>query len=637
MSFRFPAFRTLSLAVALGLPVAAAAQSDTRPADGSTTDLDEVIVTGTRTEVSVRDSLVPAQVIGRAEIERSQARSLAELLRGRAGVGFSNQGGLGKITTLNLRGTESDHVLVLIDGVRIGSATAGLPALQDLPIDQIERVEIVRGPRSSLYGSEAIGGVIQIFTRRGGKGLSRHLRVGGGSNNLREASGGFSYGGERGWIGADAAYQKTDGINACRGRGPDPSIPFDFGAGCFTDEADRDGYRNVSLNVRGGLRFGEAWTLEGNFLNADGENEYDGSFVNRSETLQQVIGGKLRYAPSEKLNVVLSVGRNKDHSDDYLDEVSMGFFQTRRDMASLQADFGLAEGQLLTAGLDWQDDVVKSDTEFTGTSRDNKAGFVEYQGTFGAHQLQASVRQDDNEQFGDHATGSLGYGLSLGKGLKLTASYATGFKAPTINDLYYPFFGNPDLEPESSKSLNVGIAQYADSWNWTFNVFENRVDDLVSYDSSIFLPNNIDKARIRGAEFTFDTQIASFDISTQLSHVDPRNRTRATPTGSDNFNYDNLLARRARNSGRIDVDRRFGDFRIGTTFTGASHRYDDAANQVRLAGYGTVDLRVEYAINHEWTLQARANNVFDREYETVAWYNQRGREYGLSLRYQAQD
>lgn len=635
MSFRFPAFRTLSLAIALGLPVVAAAQSGGSITDDNATDLDEVIVTGTRTEVSVRDSLVPAQVIGRAEIERSQARSLSELLRGRAGVGFSNQGGLGKITTLNLRGTESDHVLVLIDGVRIGSATAGLPALQDLPIDQIERVEIVRGPRSSLYGSEAIGGVIQIFTRRGGKGLSRNFRVGGGSNNLREASGGFSYGGERAWLGASAAYQKTDGINACRGTAGDSANPF--GAGCFTDEPDRDGYRNVSLNVRGGLRFGNAWTLEGNFLNADGENEYDGSFVNRSETLQQVIGGKLRYAPSDKLNVVLSVGRNKDHSDDYLDELFMGVFQTRRDMASLQADFGLAEGQLLTAGLDWQDDVVKSDTEFTGTSRDNKAGFVEYQGTFGKHQLQASLRQDDNEQFGDHATGSVGYGLSLGKGLKLTASYATGFKAPTINDLYYPFFGNPDLKPESSKSLNVGVAQYADSWNWTFNVFENRVDDLVSYDSSIFLPNNIDKARIRGAEFTFDTQIAGFDISTQLSHADPRNRTRTTPTGADNLNYDNLLARRARNSGRIDIDRRFGDFRIGTTLVGASHRYDDAANQVRLAGYGTLDLRVEYAINDEWTLQARANNVFDREYETVAWYNQRGREYGLSLRYQAQD
>lgn len=615
---RSPVLRTLSLAVALCLPGLALAD-----AGGDATNLDEIVVTGTRTEVAVRDSLVPVQVLDREQIQRSQARSLLDLLKGRAGISLSNQGGLGKITTLNIRGTESDHVLVLIDGVRIGSATAGLPALQDLPIDQIDRVEIVRGPRSSLYGSEAIGGVIQIFTRRGGKGLSRNFRVGAGSNDLREASGGFSYGGERGWIGADAAYQKTDGINACRGSGT-------LFQGCFTDEPDRDGYRNLSLNVRGGLRFGNAWTLEGNFLNADGESEFDGSFTNRSETLQQVIGGKLRYAPSERLNVVLSVGRNKDHSDDYRNEVFMGFFQTRRDLASLQADFGLAEGQLLTAGLDWQDDIVKSDTEFAGTSRDNKAGFVEYQGSFGAHQLQASLRNDDNEQFGDHTTGSLGYGLVLGKGLKLTASYATGFKAPTFNDLYYPFFGNPDLKPEESRSINLGIAQYADAWNWTFNVYQTKVDELVSYDAAIFLPNNIEDARIRGAELTFDLRFAGFDLSTQLSHTDPRNRSAGN-------NYDNLLARRARNTGRIDLDRSFGAIRTGLTLNAAGERYDNAANTVRLGGYATLDLRVEYAINPSWTLQARANNVFDRAYETIAWYNQPGREYGLSLRYQQAD
>ncbi|WP_454828685.1 TonB-dependent vitamin B12 receptor [Pseudoxanthomonas wuyuanensis] len=615
---RSPVLRTLSLAVALCLSGTALAQSG-----DATTELDEIVVTGTRTEVAVRDSLVPAQVIDREQIQRSQARSLLDLLKGRAGISLSNQGGAGKITTLNIRGTESDHVLVLIDGIRIGSATAGLPALQDLPIDQIDRVEIVRGPRSSLYGSEAIGGVIQIFTRRGGKGLSRHLRIGGGSNDLREASGGFSYGGERGWLGADAAYQKTDGINACRGSGT-------LFQGCFTDEPDRDGYRNLSLNVRGGLRFGSAWTLEGSFLNADGENEFDGSFTNRSETLQQVIGGKLRYAPSERLNVVLSVGRNKDHSDDYLGEVSTGFFQTRRDLASLQADFGLAEGQLLTAGLDWQDDVVKSDTEFAGTSRDNKAGFVEYQGSFGAHQLQASLRNDDNQQFGNHTTGSAGYGFAFGSGFKLTASYATGFKAPSFNDLYYPFFGNPDLKPEESRSINLGIAQYADAWNWTFNVYQTKVDELVSYDAAIFLPNNIEDARIRGAELTFDIRFAGFDLSTQLSHTDPRNR-------SVGGNYDNVLARRARNTARIDLDRGFGAFRTGLTFNAAGERYDNAANTARLGGYATLDLRVEYAINPSWTLQARANNVFDRDYETVAWYNQPGREYGLSLRYQQAD
>ena len=621
MQQRSPAFRSLAVAIALALPALGHAQAST-----DATELDEIVVTGTRTEVSVEDSLVPVQVIDREQIERSQARSLAQLLQGRAGIGLSNQGGLGKITTLNIRGTESDHVLVLVDGVRVGSASAGLVAFQDLPIDQIERVEIVRGPRSSLYGSEAIGGVIQVFTRRGGKGFSPHFRLGTGSHSLREASAGFSNNGERGWITANAAYQETDGFNACRGRGPDPAIPFDFGAGCFTDEPDDDGYRNLSLALRGGVKLADAWTLEGNFLNADGESEFDGSFTNRSETVQQVLGGKLRYAPSEKLNVVLNVGRNQDKSDDFLDEAYMGRFETVRDQASLQADFALAEGHLLTAGLDWQQDEVESDTSFDETQRDNKAAFVEYQGRAGRHQWQASARSDDNEQFGDHTTGSLGYGFAFGDRLRFNATYATGFKAPTFNDLYYPFFGNPDLKPEASESLNLGVSQYAERWNWTFNIYETRVDDLVSYDAAIFLPNNIDKAHIRGAEFTYSTTLAGFDVSAQLSHVDPRN-------DSDGFNHDNLLARRARNTGRLDVDRAFGAFRIGTTLNGASHRYDDAANTVRLGGYGTVDLRAEYALNPEWTLQARATNVLDREYETIAWYNQPGREYGLSLSY----
>lgn len=609
----------LALAVAMALPFAVQAQQ--------ATDLDEVVVSGTRTEVAVEDSLVPAQVIGRDAIQRSQARSLGELLQGRAGISIANQGGAGKITTLNLRGAESDHVLVLVDGVRMGSATAGLPALQDLPIDQIDRVEIVRGPRSSLWGSEAIGGVIQVFTRRNTGKVRPNFRVGVGSDSTREASAGIGGGIGRGWFGADVAYTRTDGFNACRGRGPDPSIPFDFGAGCFTDEPDRDGYRNTSANLRGGYAFTDTLTLEANALRADGKSEFDGSYTNRSETVQQVLGTKLRYAPSDKVNLLLSLGRNDDKSDDFHDHVQSGYFQTRRYVASAQGDFTVAANQLLTAGIDWQDDRVESDTLFDVTQRDNLAGFVEYQGRFGAHQLQASVRNDDNEQFGNHTTGSLGYGFGFGNGLKLTASVATGFKAPSFNDLYYPFFGNPGLKPEESESVNLGIAQYRDDWNWTFNVYQNKVDQLISYDAAIFLPNNIDEARIRGAEFTVDFTLAGFDIATQLSHTDPRNR-------SAGINHDNLLARRPRNTARIDVDRAFGDFRTGVTFNAAGERYDNLANTDRLGGYSTLDLRLEYAIAPAWTLQAKVGNVFDRDYETVAWYNQSGRTYGLSLRYQ---
>ncbi len=626
MQQRNPVSHTLALAIALALPASAFAQ-----ASGDATELDEIVVTGTRTDVAIEDSLLPAQVIDREEIERSQARSLPDLLKGRAGINMTNQGGAGKLTTVFLRGAESDHVLVLVDGIRIGSATAGLAMFQDLPVDQIERIEIIRGPRSSLYGSEAIGGVIQIFTRKGGLGFEPHLRIGGGSNNLREASAGFSNRGERGWISAEGAYQETDGINACRGSGT-------LFQGCFADEPDLDGYRNVSVSLRGGFKLNDALTLEGNFLNADADNEYDGSIFggNETETTQQVLGSKLTWTPNASVKVTAQAGRSADKSDAYFRQAGVrnyvNTFDTRRDTAALQADFAFATNQLLTVGGDWQQDQVTSTTAFSIDSRDNTAAFVEYQGKFGAHQLQASVRNDDNEQFGNHATGSLGWGMSLGGDFRLNASYGTGFKAPTFNDLYYPFGGNPELEPEASKSLNLGIGQYADAWNWTFNVFETRIDSLTGYDSFFNLVQ-VDEARLRGAEFTFATSIAGWDLSTQLSYVDPRADARLTAEGTANPNYGNLLPRRAPRTGRIDLDRGFGAFRFGTTLNGASARYDDAANNVRLGGYGTVDLRVEYAVNADWSLQARANNVFDRDYETIAWYNQPGREYGLSLRY----
>ena len=596
------------------------------------TDFDEIVVTGTRTEVALEDSLVPAQVVDREEIERSQARSLQDLLKGRAGVNFTNQGGAGKLTTLFLRGAESDHVLVLVDGIRIGSATAGLAMFQDLPVDQIERIEIIRGPRSSLYGSEAIGGVIQIFTRKGGVGFEPHFRIGAGSHSLREASAGFSNRTERGWISAEGAYQETDGINACRGSGT-------LFQGCFADEPDLDGYRNVSVSLRGGVNVNDALTLEGHFLNADANNEYDGSIFggNETETTQQVLGSKLTWTPGDRVKLTLQAGRSADKSDAFFREAGtrsyVNTFDTRRDTASAQADFAFAQGQLLTAGGDWQRDEVTSTTAFTIDSRDNTAAFVEYQGQFGAHQLQASVRNDDNEQFGNHTTGSVGWGMALGSDFRLNATYGTGFKAPTFNDLYYPFGGNPDLEPEESRSLNVGIGQYASAWNWTFNVYETRIDSLTGYDSAFELVQ-VDEARIRGAELTFATSIAGWDLSTQLSYVDPRADAGLTAEGADNPNYGKLLPRRAPRTGRIDIDRSFGAFRFGTTVSGASARYDDAANNVRLGGYGTVDLRVEYAFHPDWTLQARASNVFDRDYETIAWYNQPGREYGLSLRYQ---
>ena len=615
---------TLALAAALASP---AAFAQTAP-----TELDEVVVTATRTPMALVDSIAPVQVLDREEIERSQARSLPELLRGRAGIDMHNQGGPGKLSTLSIRGTETDHVLVLVDGVRMGTATAGLVMFHDLPVDQVERIEIVRGPRSSLYGSEALGGVIQIFTRRDRGPVAPRFSAGVGSHSLREASAGIGGGDARGWFGVDAAYQRTDGINACRGRGPDLAVPGDWGAGCFVDEPDRDGYRNRSVTARGGLSLGETVSVQGSLLRAEAENEYDGGPAsgNESDNLQEAIGATLSWTPSQQVQVTVQAGRSRDESDNFhrsgdAPREHVNTFDTRRDSASVQADFAPAAGQALTVGVDWQDDHVDSSTDYDVGSRDSTGVFAGYQGRFGAHRLQASVRHDDNEQFGGHATGSLGWGMDFDGGLRLNAGYATGFRAPSFNELYFPFSGNPELGPEKSKGLNLGISQDLDSWRWALDAYQTRVDDLVGY-NSIFELIQADEARIRGAELTLGATVAEWDLAVQLSHVDPRNR-------SHGDHYDNLLTRRARNTGRVDVDRSFGALRLGVTVNGASHRFDDAANAVRLGGYATTDLRFEYAINPDWTLQARATNIFDREYETIAWFHQPGREYGLTLRW----
>ena len=594
-------------------------------ADAAAADLDTVLVTGTRSQQRLADSLVPAQVIEREEIERSQARDLIELLRGRAGLDVGNSGGRGKLSSLFLRGTESDHVLVLVDGVKINSATAGMPAIQDFPLSQIERIEIIRGPRSSLYGSEAIGGVVQVFTRGGGEpGLSREVRIGAGSHGAREASASLGHRGERGWIGANAARESTDGINACRGSGA-------LSRGCFADEPDDDGYRNTSLGLRGGLQLGEALLLDGRFLQADGENEFDGSWTNRSRTRQRVAGARLQHAPEDgPLALTLALARNQDRSDDFHDELQRASFQTRRDSASLQADATLAAGHLLSLGVDHHNDRVDSTTVYAVGDRDNTGVFLAYGGRAGDQRFQASVRHDDNEQFGSHVTGGLGWGTQVGDGLRLSASLGTGFKAPTFNDLYYPGSESPDLRPEESVSLNLGLARSGRNHQWTFDVYESRIDDLIVF---VYPPpdyrgvgRNVDQARVRGAEFSFATTLAGVDLGLQLSHTDPRDR-------SGGANHGNFLARRARTTGRVDLDRAFGPLRAGITVQGAGARYDDPANSVRLGGHATTDLRLEYDVHRDWTLLARASNVFDREYETVAWFYQPGREFQLALRW----
>lgn len=622
-----PSFRRSLLTAGLLGCIAPAFADEAAP---QATDLDDVVVTATRTAQTQDATLAAVDVITRDDIERLQPVSLPDLLRGSPGLTISNNGGAGKASSVFLRGTEADHVLVLVDGVRVGSATLGTAAFQDIPVDQIERIEIVRGPFSSLYGSDALGGVIQIFTRRPNKPFDPNFSVAGGSYGTWRATAGLAGRGESsddrsGWYSVQAAYEDTDGIDAYR---DNPASPWDD----YGLDSDRDGYRNRSLSLAAGHRFSRAWDVEARALRGEGRNEYDGSFSNKDKTVQQVLGAVVRHTPVDEVKLSLNLGRSEDKSDNYLDDLAQGSFDTRRNSASLQGDFTIPHG-LLTFGVDWRRDEVDSTTTYDRDRRTNRAAFGQWQGSFDAHSLQLSVRRDDDSQFGGKTTGSAMWGWNFTEALRLTASYGTAFKSPTFNELYYPGYGNPNLSAEKSRSFELGLRGRHGWGGWTINAFLTRADDLIAYDPTLTdlthpygQPNNIDKARIHGVEATVETMLAGWDVRGTATWLDPRD-------DSGGFNDDNLLARRARASGRVDVDRRFGDVSVGATVNGNGYRYDDPANSLRLAGYGVTDLRLGYTFAASWTLQLNANNVFDKQYETAAFYNQPGRNYLLSLRY----
>lgn len=592
------------------------------------TALDDVVVTASRTPQARDAALAAVTVITRAEIERRAPVSLPELLRGMPGVSIASNGGPGKVASTFLRGTDSDHALVLVDGVRIGSATSGGAAFQDIPVEQIERIEIVRGPFSSLYGADALGGVIHIFTRRPHGAFDANFNAGVGNYGTQRFGAGIGGRGETsdergGWYQVHAAYENTDGYDSYR---DNPDNPFDD----FDLNPDRDGYRNRSLSLGAGHRFNRAWDVEARAFRAEGNNEYDG-FYDESDVVQQVAGARVRYAPTEKTTLSLNLGRNDDTSDNFLRGEPMGFFESHRTTGSLQGDFTLGEG-VWTVGYDWRRDEVESDTPFDVEERITRGLFGQWQQRFGAHSLQVGARRDDDTQFGGKTTGSARWGWDFTEALRLTASYGTAYRSPTFNDLYYPFFGNADLEPESSRSAEIGLRGMHAWGEWTVNAFDTHIDDLISYDPTptpdrpFGQPGNIEEARIRGTEATIETTAFGWTWQGNVTVLDPRN----TSAGSDA-----LLPRRSRTNARLDVDRSFGRFSVGASIAGTGKRYDDPANTLRLPGYATTDLRVGYTFADAWTLQVNANNVFDKTYETAMFYPQPGRNWFVSLRYAA--
>jgi vitamin B12 transporter len=627
-----------SLAVALfGLGLAAQASYAQTATGNQDNTLETVVVTATRTAINENNSLSSVTVITRDDIDRLQPTSTLDLLNGLPGITVTQTGGIGQSSSVYVRGTNPTHVVVLIDGIRIGSVSLGVASLEQIPVDVIERIEIVRGPRASVYGADAIGGVIQIFTRHGqpNGGISPSVSVTGGSHHYVNGEAGVSGGDSHLWYNASLGGEYTGGIPACR------MGAAELGVACFVDDPRNDAYRNWNGLANFGYRWDNGTELVFDWLRSKSNVEYAGSPYGGNDAIeeQHVAGARLSFSPLDIWKVTLSAGQSRDDDSTfyqgsyfgtYYPRMGTGYFDSRRNQASWQNDITLATNQLLTVGVDYSQEHIYSDTAFTQTTRGDTGTFAVYQGTFGQNEVQLSARHDHNDQFGNHNTGSAAWGYHFDQGLVLSASYGTAFHAPTFDDLYFPAFGgvptaNPDLKPETSRSAEIGLTQQLNNWNWGVNAYQTRIDDLITLNAE-YIPMNLSRAVIRGIEGQFGFNIDDWRVQSSLTLLQPKN----DGAGPDNGN---LLPRRAKETGRVDVDRRFGKFGVGATFFASGKRYDDEANVYRMGGYATTDFRASYNFAPGWSVEAKLANAFDHNYETAYYFNQLGRTWYLTFRY----
>jgi vitamin B12 transporter len=599
------ALRLTGIALALSFPWSAPPAGAQVVAAPKAATLEPVVVTASRQEQPIADVLADITVIGADEIARAGAQSLTELLQRQPGVEIVQNGGPGSVSGIFLRGANRGQTLVLIDGMRIASSSAGATSLEAIPLDQIERIEILRGPASSLYGADAIGGVVQLFTRRGAGALSGNAGAGYGSYGTWDAKGGMAGSAGPVRFAVQAAAKASKGFNTI-------TNPANF-----LYNSDPDGYSNQSLAANVGLTLAPDQELGAQYFRSRLDNQFDGSpdFDDRTITVAQTWQVASRNRLASFWVSRLSAGEGIDDSQTQTAYGNFPFKTTQRQYA-WQNEFALPAGAL-TAGYERRDERVTTDVGFATTSRNTDSLFGIYQLRVDAHTLQANLRRDDSSQYGGKTTGSIAYGYRFAPGLRATAGYSTGFKAPSFNDLYYPGFANPDLVPETSRNLEAGVY-------WNANVagtgiemraigYRNRVSSLIVFQCDADFncaPYNVDDATLEGVTLGLEARgeggalvTASLDLA---SPQDDR-------TGK-------LLPRRARHHGALSAGYPLGPARVGIELVASSLRYDDPANLVKMGGYAIVNLTADWPLPHGVTLFARADNVFDKNYELAAGY-----------------
>jgi vitamin B12 transporter len=573
--------------------------------------LEPVVVTATRTESPAGEVLASVDLVWRDDLVRMPAADLGDALRFVPGVEVARLGGPGQQTSLFLRGTESNHVLVLIDGLRMNPGTIGTAAIQNVAPEFVERVEVVKGPRSTLYGSDAIGGVINIITRRGAV-QADSVQAGYGDYDTRSASFSAGIGDERAEASIAASWLDSAGFPVRNG-----------------DDTER-GYENTSFNAYARAGAGPV-DLSLSAWYASGTSEYSDFFVTPvdQDFENTALALTADFAPTEawssKFTVAYAI-------DDLEQNQSADFLDTKRNTVDWQNDFAVADAHTVTAGVLWQDEQADAESFGAPYAADTTTSqlYLQDQAEFGSHRVLLGAAYTDHETFGGHATWNAEYGYAFGAGSLVTFAAGTAFRAPDATDLY-GFGGNPDLEPEESQSFEASWRQaVGERQSFSLTAFRNDIDELIEFvvvDPDTFEGENrnVAKARIEGIEAAWQYDGERWGARAAATLQDPRDRT-----------TDARLLRRARENYTAAIARRFGDgHEVAVDLLYAGERRDFGFPvQAVLPAYWLANLSAKVALSERFTLVARVENLFDEDYELASGYNTMGQSFFGALRYE---
>lgn len=570
---------------------------------------EKIVITANPYSQSTDEIMSTVSIITRTDIERIQPKSIAQLLQTTAGVDIASNGGPGQNTSVFVRGTNSTHTLFLVDGVRIDTVTgSGGAVVSDIPTYQIERIEIVKGPRAAMYGSDAVGAVIQIFTRdlEGGE-FQAALEYGSNNYIFAGLTAGISHG--NGATTISVSKESTDG--------------YDVTKNDFTVDDDKDAYERLNLSLKGSQLLTDSLTLNWIGRYDDGDYNYDG---NSSYTIK---------APSQEYKKhLLSTGLYYQKNS-WSHEINIAQFQedqerlgdypaadqTTRNQIDYTSIFNTSKAFNFNFGSQFYQDEYEGSNSFTGESRDTLSAFAG--GLYTADKLIAelAVRYNDVENTGSETTYNISLGYHLSDSIFSSINYGTGFKAPTLYQLYDSWSGNENLLLETSESFEFLLRGDLYGVKSELSYFNLGFDNMLDYNFESDQYDNIADAKIKGVEVNLSKNIDKLNLNANYAYTDTEDKTTGTQ-----------LSRRARHKANFSASYDWEQINLTGAYKYQGTRYDANSN-VSLAAYNTFDIGVNYQLNDAWKVQLKANNILGEEYETAPGYTPPEAEYYLQVSY----